>query len=171
MFFVSIRELYDSLLWRGSPLGGCCWCVKYSYLFTLSILTCIPSPASVMHTTSTLRVRFSMSGFHIYDITLDRATDCVAGIILCIAWHVKSDAMVTGGVGIIRVWSVTSGHALHRFTLDGRNVAVWSVVVTRCGSIHVDTYDWPVSGSRSVPALFFGNGCFGGVDEYISFVY
>ncbi|KAJ8302513.1 hypothetical protein KUTeg_018909 [Tegillarca granosa] len=54
--------------------------------------------------------------------------------ILCIAWHAADDVIVTGGVDSIRLWSVSSGHALQRLTLgrqeNNKETIVWCLAVT-----------------------------------------
>lgn len=65
--------------------------------------------------------------------TYERALDKQEGRILSLSWHKKEEMIVTGGVDNIRVWSVTTGHAVQRITI-GRQTSnletiVWSVIV------------------------------------------
>lgn len=57
-----------------------------------------------------------------------------AGRILSIAWYDPDNAIITGGVDNIRIWSVKSGHAIRRLTLGqmqgDRETIVWTVAVT-----------------------------------------
>ena len=58
------------------------------------------------------------------------------GRILSLAWHEPEQVIVTGGIDNLRVWSLKSGHALHRLT-PGRMASrsetiVWAVAITRC---------------------------------------
>jgi len=61
--------------------------------------------------------------------------DILTGRILCIAWHVAGDIIVTGGIDNIRLWSVNSGHAVQRLTLGrqekNKETIVWCLAVTR----------------------------------------
>lgn len=63
-----------------------------------------------------------------------KSFDRQEGRILCIAWHAADDVIVTGGVDSIRLWSVSSGHALQRLTLgrqeNNKETIVWCLAVT-----------------------------------------
>lgn len=63
-----------------------------------------------------------------------RAFDKQESRILCIAWHMAGETVVTGGIDNIRLWSVNSGHAYQRLTLGrqdkNKETIVWCVSVT-----------------------------------------
>ncbi|KAL8589980.1 hypothetical protein ACOMHN_007006 [Nucella lapillus] len=59
-----------------------------------------------------------------------RSFDKLEGRIMCIAWHTGEGVIVTGGVHILRIWSVKSGHALQRILLGNDDTLVWCVAVT-----------------------------------------
>ncbi|XP_041375893.1 U3 small nucleolar RNA-associated protein 4 homolog [Gigantopelta aegis] len=63
-----------------------------------------------------------------------RSLDRQEGRILSIAWHSADGVIVTGGVDNIRLWSVSSGHALQRLTVGrqerNKETIVWCLAVT-----------------------------------------
>ncbi|XP_044125682.1 U3 small nucleolar RNA-associated protein 4 homolog [Bufo gargarizans] len=74
----------------------------------------------------------------VFEKSLNRQKDRI----LCLAWHPSGSQIVTGSVKVIRVFSVTSGHLLHRLKVDrrplnvqNRECVVWSVAVLSCGEV------------------------------------
>ncbi|XP_072014149.1 U3 small nucleolar RNA-associated protein 4 homolog [Amphiura filiformis] len=67
-------------------------------------------------------------------VTFERPLDNQEGRIVSLAWHHTDEVIVTGSVDNIRVWNVTTGHAIQRISVQRSPVAptiVWSVAVTK----------------------------------------
>uniref|UniRef100_T1HB54 WD_REPEATS_REGION domain-containing protein n=1 Tax=Rhodnius prolixus TaxID=13249 RepID=T1HB54_RHOPR len=74
--------------------------------------------------------------FDIYEdeLVYNKLMDKQEGRISCISWDSSGDYLITGSVDTIRVWKVSTGHAIHRL-LTGRDMkmketVVWALAVT-----------------------------------------
>ncbi|XP_065212187.1 U3 small nucleolar RNA-associated protein 4 homolog [Planococcus citri] len=71
---------------------------------------------------------------HDDSILHEKLLDKQQGRILCIAWEPNGEFLATGSVDAVRVWNVTTGHAIHKL-FPGRSEAhketvVWCIAVT-----------------------------------------
>lgn len=71
---------------------------------------------------------------HEEELVYSKIMDKQEGRISCISWDTSGDYLITGSVDTIRVWKVSSGHAIHRL-LTGRDMnrketVVWTLAVT-----------------------------------------
>lgn len=59
---------------------------------------------------------------------------CASGRIMCLAWEANGERLVTGSEDAVRIWSVATGHAIHKMTtgraVTNRPTIVWCVSVT-----------------------------------------
>lgn len=64
-----------------------------------------------------------------------KSLDKQEGRILSLAWYCPENVIVTGGIDNLRVWSLSSGHAIQRLTVPraerNQETLVWAVAVTR----------------------------------------
>ncbi|XP_038078896.1 U3 small nucleolar RNA-associated protein 4 homolog [Patiria miniata] len=72
-------------------------------------------------------------------VTYDRSLDPQEGRVMTLAWHRSDEVIVTGSVNTIRIWNVSTGHAVQRISmpkvslrsmLAPPDTIVWSVTIT-----------------------------------------
>nr|XP_039269150.1 U3 small nucleolar RNA-associated protein 4 homolog [Styela clava] len=65
-------------------------------------------------------------------LSFEKSFDKQEGRILSCAFHPDNDVLVSGSVGVIRIWSYKSGHAMQRINLESsrsKNTIVWAVKI------------------------------------------
>ncbi|KAF6203417.1 hypothetical protein GE061_003836 [Apolygus lucorum] len=77
---------------------------------------------------------------NVFDISSDeiiynRLLDKQEGRVQCLAWDHKGEFIVTGSVDTVRVWQVSTGHAIHRMTtgrsMNNLETRVWAIAVAK----------------------------------------
>ncbi|XP_011263499.1 U3 small nucleolar RNA-associated protein 4 homolog [Camponotus floridanus] len=102
-------------------IGGAAWCMDVNHEKTL---LAVGTEDGYINT------------FNVYKDKLiyERIFDKQKGRILCIKWDNTGEMIYTGSTDTIRVWSVISGHAIHKMTTSRSNVRkntiVWCLAVT-----------------------------------------
>ncbi|XP_024085750.1 U3 small nucleolar RNA-associated protein 4 homolog isoform X2 [Cimex lectularius] len=73
---------------------------------------------------------FDLSDELIYNKLLDKQE----GRIICLVWDKKGEHIITGSVDTVRIWNVSTGHAIQRMVtgraMNNKETIVWSVAIT-----------------------------------------
>nr|XP_002128329.1 U3 small nucleolar RNA-associated protein 4 homolog [Ciona intestinalis] len=129
----TVKILVDSF-------GGAVWCLGLSPTHTHIAAGCEDGSIKMLETSNK-------------SLSFERSFDKQEGRIMCMAWHESGDVIVTGSVDVIRLWSIKTGHAVQRITLerDMKKVEtiVWDVLVLS---------DYTVVSGDSFGRIQFWNG-------------